>query len=48
MLTVEEYRGAMGFPEGFPLPRNKKLAKHLLGNAVPPPMARDVIEAAIA
>jgi DNA (cytosine-5)-methyltransferase 1 len=47
MLTVDEYRGAMGFPKGFPLPKNKKLAKHLLGNAVPPPLAMDVIKAAI-
>lgn len=43
MLTVDEYRAAMGFPAGYQLPRNKRLAKHLLGNAVCPPVASEVI-----
>lgn len=43
MLTVEEYRDAMGFPAGYALPRNRRLAKHLIGNAVCPPVARDII-----
>jgi len=44
MLAVDEYRQAMGFPD-YQLPANKKLAKHLLGNAVCPPVARDILEA---
>lgn len=45
MLTVPEYRRAMGFADGTALPQITRLAIHLLGNAVPPPMARAVIEA---
>lgn len=44
MLTVDEYRRAMGFPAGYVLPEKKRLAVHLLGNAVCPPVARDLIE----
>jgi DNA (cytosine-5)-methyltransferase 1 len=47
MLDVQEYRAAMGFPADFPLPKNKALAIHLLGNAVPPPLARYVIGSAL-
>ncbi len=47
MLTVDEYRAAMGFPATYNLPRNKALAIHLLGNAVCPPVAADVIRAVI-
>lgn len=43
MLSVPEYQAAMGFPPAYQLPRNKALAIHLLGNAVPPPLAMDVI-----
>lgn len=43
MLTVEEYRDAMGFPPTFVLPSNRRLAKHLIGNAVCPPVARDIV-----
>lgn len=48
MLTVGEYRSAMGFPDDYALPKAKALAIHLLGNAVCPPVARDVILAAVA
>jgi DNA (cytosine-5)-methyltransferase 1 len=48
MLDVQECRAAMGFPESFPLPKNKALAIHLLGNAVPPPLAKYVIQSSIA
>lgn len=44
MLTVNEYRKAMAFPDGFVLPRTQSLAIHLLGNAVPPPMAKHVLQ----
>lgn len=47
MLSVSEARAAMGFDSGYALPRQKKLAMHLLGNAVPPPLAARVIEALI-
>jgi DNA (cytosine-5)-methyltransferase 1 len=45
MLSVEEYRAAMGFPENYQLPANRRLATHLLGNAVCPPVAEQVIRA---
>lgn len=45
MLLVDEYRRAMGFPDTYALPADRKMAVHLLGNAVPPPMARDVLAA---
>lgn len=45
MLTKEENRDAMGFRKSYLLPDNHQLAVHMLGNAVPPPMARDVIQA---
>ena len=43
MLTVAENRAAMGFPDSYQLPTDRKLAIHLLGNAVCPPVARDLI-----
>lgn len=45
MMTVEESRRAMGFPEGYALPANVAAANMMLGNAVCPPVARDVIAA---
>lgn len=45
MLSVDEARQAMGFPATYKLPENNRLAMHLLGNAVCPPVARDVINA---
>lgn len=45
MLTVDEQRAAMGFPAGYSLPGNAPRAIHMLGNAVCPPVARDVIDA---
>jgi len=45
MLTAQEYRGAMGFPPEYKLPEQHRLAVHMLGNAVCPPAARDVITA---
>ena len=46
MLTVAETARSMGFPPGYQLPTQVHHANELLGNAVPPPMARAVIEAA--
>lgn len=43
MLTVREYLRAMGFPEGYELPDHRKTAVHMLGNAVCPKVAEDVI-----
>ena len=43
MLTKEEVRKAMGFPDGTKLPSQHKLAVHLLGNAVCPPVERDIL-----
>lgn len=45
MLTKDENRAAMSFPLGYILPKQHKLAVHLLGNAVPPVLACDVITA---
>lgn len=45
MLSANECRAAMGFPTGYRLPAQHKDAVHLLGNAVCPPVAADVIRA---
>lgn len=45
MLTVDECRKAMGFPDGYKLPPQHKQAVHLLGNAVVPVVARDILTA---
>jgi DNA (cytosine-5)-methyltransferase 1 len=45
MLTADECRAAMGFPAGYWLPQQHKKAVHLLGNAVCPPVATDLINA---
>lgn len=45
MLTAHECRAAMGFPEGYRLPEQHREAVHLLGNAVCPPVAADLIQA---
>lgn len=45
MLTRDENRAAMGFPADYRLPDSHKDAIHMLGNAVCPPVARDVIGA---
>lgn len=44
MLGRSETIAAMGFPADYQLPKDVTLATHLLGNAVPPPMARWFIE----
>lgn len=43
-LTLQELRLAMGFQEAYILPDVRDTACKMLGNAVPPPMARGVIE----
>jgi DNA (cytosine-5)-methyltransferase 1 len=43
MFSAQECRAAMGFPSDYLLPESHRLAVHLLGNAVAPPVARDVI-----
>ena len=45
MLSHQEARAAMGFPADYLLPENHKDALHMLGNAVCPPVAADVINA---
>lgn len=45
MLTVPENCAAMGFPRDYQLPAQAHQAIHMLGNAVCPPVARDVIAA---
>jgi len=45
MLLTQECRAAMGFPPNFILPDAHRDAVHMLGNAVCPPVARDVIDA---
>ncbi|MDD2711347.1 MAG: DNA cytosine methyltransferase [Simplicispira sp.] len=48
MLSVPEARAAMGFPDTYQLPERAKDAMQMLGNAVVPIVARDVIEAILA
>lgn len=43
MFSVNECRAAMGFPTNYRLPASSTLAKHMLGNAVCPPMISAVI-----
>lgn len=45
MVTIPEARKFMGFPDTYRLPTVKKAAMKMLGNAVPPPLERDVISA---
>jgi DNA (cytosine-5)-methyltransferase 1 len=45
MLSVDECRQAMGFPASYQLPSRSKDAMHMLGNAVVPVVACDVINA---
>ncbi len=45
MLSIPEARAAMSFPPGYILPSVPKLAMHMLGNAVAPKVARDVLTA---
>lgn len=44
MLTAQECRAAMGFPVDYKLPASQTAAKHLLGNAVTPPMVTAVLD----
>lgn len=43
MLMPRECLAAMGFPTTYILPENGRLAVHMIGNAVPPPLAAHVI-----
>ena len=43
MLNIAEYTAAMGFPADYELPATRAKAIHLLGNAVCPPVAADII-----
>lgn len=43
MLRADDARAAMGFPTDYKLPPQHKAAMHMLGNAVCPPVARDLI-----
>ena len=45
MLQPPEYRDIMGFPKDYVLPQKRTLAIHLLGNAVCPQVAADVVQA---
>jgi len=45
MLTVSETRDFMSFPEATKLPKQKRLATHLLGNAVCPILERKILKA---
>lgn len=47
MLSVQEARACMGFRRDLLLPDDTKLANHLLGNAVAPPQAADVLALAL-
>ena len=44
MLNADEYRQAMGFPAGYILPGKVSHAVKVLGNAVPPPVGKALVE----
>jgi site-specific DNA-cytosine methylase len=44
MLNVDECKAAMGSRPSYQLPDQSRLTKHMLGNAVPPPMVTGIIE----
>lgn len=44
MVSVPEAVAFMGFPPTTRLPASAVLAHHLLGNAMPPPLARTVLQ----
>lgn len=46
MLTTTEHRAAMAFPPHYELPASKGVALRMLGNAIPPRFARDLVEQA--
>lgn len=48
MLTRHENRRAMGFRDSYRIPDDHRLAVHMLGNAVCPPLVREVIKAVAA
>ena len=43
MLSIQECRIAMGFPDTYWLPPEHRVAMHLLGNAVCPPVAAGIL-----
>lgn len=45
MCSKQEYLRAMSFPESYRLPDCKRDAVHLMGNAVPPVMEREILKA---
>lgn len=45
MVSATEGRALMGLPAGYLLPANEATAWHLIGNAVSPPVAADLIHA---
>ena len=47
MFSAQECRAAMGFPSDYILPTTHKDAVHMLGNAVAPPAARDVLQSVL-
>jgi DNA (cytosine-5)-methyltransferase 1 len=47
MLSVPEAKAAMGFRPDYQVPANIRTANFMLGNAVPPPMATDIIRAVL-
>jgi len=45
MMTKEEAQACQGFRSDYILPADHKLAMHMIGNAVPPPLVADVLTA---
>ena len=44
-MRAAEGRDLMGFPADYRLPKNEALAWHLIGNAVSPTVACDLLKA---
>lgn len=47
-ITISEQAAAQSFPQDYVLPTNRTLAKQMIGNAVPPVLAKRVTEAVLA
>lgn len=47
MLSIPEAKAAMGFDQSYSLPRNSGISNMLLGNAVCPPVAHEIVSQVI-
>ena len=48
MFSARELARVQGFPDSYQIPANRALAGKLIGNAIPVPMARSIVEQVVA